>query len=68
MELLGRGEDAILRGYVGYGVADDLADFDAADLMYEQHGRGAASSTLKEVCGATVGQGLVRAYAEVGRV
>lgn len=37
VELRGRWEDAIIRRCIGYGVAYNLADFDTAGLMQEQH-------------------------------
>jgi hypothetical protein len=38
-EVRGRRENAVVRGRIGYGVADYFSDFEAADLVKEEHGR-----------------------------
>ena len=50
-EVRGRGEDAVVRGRVGYGVADYFSDFEAADLVEEEHGGIGGGEELGEAGG-----------------
>ncbi|OAF60434.1 hypothetical protein VC83_03387 [Pseudogymnoascus destructans] len=52
-------EDAVPRGRVGDGVADDLADFEGAGLLEEEHREGLGGVRARVIAGGSLVEGSV---------